>query len=132
PSLPTRGSAARFPIRRIYCVGRNYADHAREMGHDPDREPPFFFSKPADALLGEGQPLVYPPKTQELHHEVELVVALASGGRDIPVEAAASHIWGYGIGCDLTLRDLQGVAKKMGRPWDLSKGFDGSATCGAL
>lgn len=132
PSLPIRDSAARFPVRRIYCVGRNYAEHAREMGHDPDREPPFFFSKPADALLPEGQALAYPPQTRELHHEVELVVALASGGRDIAVEAAAGHIWGYGIGCDLTLRDLQGAAKKMGRPWDLSKGFDGSATCGAL
>ena len=102
------------------------------MGHDPDREPPFFFAKPADALLPDGRTLSYPPKTKELHHEVELVVALGSGGRDIAVEDAASHIWGYGIGCDLTLRDLQGVAKKMGRPWDLSKGFDGSAICGPL
>lgn len=132
PSLPISGSAQRFPLRRIYCVGRNYAEHAREMGHDPDREPPFFFSKPADAILPEGTSLPYPPLTDDLNHEAELVVALGSGGRDIAVEDAAAHIWGYAVGCDLTLRDLQAVAKKAGRPWDLAKGFDNSAACGPV
>ncbi|MBK4214973.1 fumarylacetoacetate hydrolase family protein [Paracoccus caeni] len=132
PSLPILGDSRRFPVRRIYCVGRNYADHAREMGHDPDREPPFFFSKPADALLTDGADLPYPPQTQDLHFEAELVVALKSGGTDIAAEAAAGMIWGYAAGNDFTRRDLQAQAKKAGRPWDLAKGFDLSAACGAL
>jgi fumarylpyruvate hydrolase len=132
PALEIHGSNARFPVRRIYCVGRNYAEHAREMGHDPDREPPFFFSKPADTVVGDGATLPYPPQTQNLHYEAELVVALGSGGRDIAVEHALDHVWGYACGNDLTRRDLQAQAKKLGRPWDLAKGFDRSAPIGAL
>lgn len=131
-SVPVAGRPERFAVRRIYCVGRNYADHAREMGHDPDREPPFFFSKPADALLTDGRPLPYPPRTADLHYEAELVVALRGGGRDIAPEQAQDLIWGYGAGNDFTLRDLQAQAKKLGRPWDMAKGFDHSAACGAL
>lgn len=131
PSLPVAGSDARFPVRRIYCVGRNYADHAREMGHDPDREPPFFFQKPADALATDGQ-FPYPPATQDVHHEIELVVALAQGGADIPVERALEHVYGYAVGLDMTRRDLQGQAKKLGRPWEVGKAFDHSAPCSAL
>ena len=132
PSLPVVGDTRRFPVRRIYCVGRNYADHAREMGHDPDREPPFFFSKPADALLTDGADLPYPPQTQDLHFEAELVVALGSGGTDIAPGDTQGLIWGYAAGNDFTRRDLQGAAKKAGRPWDLAKGFDLSAACGVL
>ncbi|MDR3515098.1 MAG: fumarylacetoacetate hydrolase family protein [Azospirillaceae bacterium] len=131
-TLAVRDSAQRFPVRRIYCVGRNYAAHAREMGHDPQREPPFFFSKPADAIVESGTAIPFPVATQDLHHEVELVVALGRGGADITVAAALSHVWGYGVGLDLTRRDLQAVAKKLGRPWDLAKGFDHSAPCSAL
>lgn len=131
-SLPIAASRQRFPVRRIYCVGRNYAEHAREMGHDPTREPPFFFSKPADALLTDGADMPYPPQTQDLHYEAELVVAIGVGGRDISVDAAQSHVWGYAAGNDLTRRDLQAAAKKLGRPWDLAKGFDYSAACAAL
>src|SRR4051795_10579031 len=105
-----------FPVRRVYCVGRNYAEHAREMGHDPDREEPFFFMKPADALVTNGR-FPYPPGTVDVHHEIELVAALGQGGRDIAVERALDHVWGYGVGLDMTRRDLQGVAKKAGRPW---------------
>ncbi|QDL91055.1 fumarylacetoacetate hydrolase family protein [Paroceanicella profunda] len=132
PSLPVTDSDTRFPVRRIYCVGRNYAAHAREMGNDPDREPPFFFSKPGDALAQDGETLPYPPQTDSLHFEAELVVAISTGGADIPEAEALSHVWGYAIGNDLTRRDMQGVAKKMGRPWDLAKGFDRSAVCGAV
>ncbi len=132
PSLPVAGSDRRFAVRRIYCVGRNYADHAREMGHDPNREPPFFFSKPADAVLTDGADLPWPPRTEDLNHEGELVVALGKGGRDIPADEAEECVWGYAVGCDLTLRDVQAVAKKAGRPWDLSKGFDNSAVCGPV
>lgn len=132
PSVPVAGSDARFPVRRIYCVGRNYADHAREMGHDPDREPPFFFGKPADALLTDGAALPYPPQTADLHFEAELVVALGLGGRDIAADRALDHVWGYAAGNDFTRRDLQAQAKKQGRPWDMAKGFDHSAACGAL
>ncbi|MFZ0100378.1 MAG: fumarylacetoacetate hydrolase family protein [Gemmobacter sp.] len=132
PSLPIAGSADRFAVRRIYCVGRNYAEHAREMGHDPDREPPFFFSKPADALLTDGASLPYPPMTDDLHFEAELVVALALGGANLPAADALAHIWGYAAGNDFTRRDLQASAKKMGRPWDMAKGFDHSAACGVL
>ncbi len=129
--LPTTTGAA-FPVRRVYCVGRNYAEHAREMGADPDREPPFFFSKPADALLPGGADMPYPPGTDELHHEIELVAALRSGGRDIAIEDALDHVWGYGVGLDMTRRDIQAVAKKQGRPWDMAKGFDHSAPIGLL
>ena len=132
PSLPVAGNAERFPVRRIYCVGRNYAAHAREMGADPEREPPFFFTKPADALVQDGDPVPYPPQTAELHHEVELVVALRHGGRDIRPEAALDHVFGYAVGLDMTRRDLQQAAKEKGRPWDMAKGFDHSAPVGSL
>ncbi len=121
-----------FPVRRIYCVGRNYAAHAREMGHDPDREPPFFFMKPADALTEDGSTIPYPPATADLHHEIELVVALDKGGANIPEEKALECVFGYTVGLDMTRRDLQGDAKERGRPWDTGKGFDHSAPIGAL
>jgi len=126
PLVPVLGLDGGFPIRRIYCVGRNYADHAREMGADPDREPPFFFGKPQDAVMPGGD-IAYPPATSNLHHEVELVVALARGGRDIPVSEALDHVYGYAVGIDLTRRDLQAMAKEKGQPWDMAKGFDQSA-----
>ncbi|MFC5458479.1 fumarylacetoacetate hydrolase family protein [Massilia niabensis] len=132
PSLAVFGSNLRFPIRRVFCVGRNYATHAREMGSDPDREPPFFFMKPADAVVPAEGALPYPPATQELHHEIELVVALRSGGADIPADEALTKVWGYGVGLDLTRRDLQAAAKEAGRPWDMAKGFDASAPCTPL
>jgi len=132
PSVAVHDSDARFPVRRIFCVGRNYAEHAREMGHDPNREPPFFFTKPADAVVDDGATLPYPPHTENLHHEAELVVAIGTGGADIEVTDALSHVWGYGVGNDLTRRDMQAKAKEMRRPWDMSKGFDNSAVCGAL
>ena len=131
-SLPVEGDARRFPVRRVFCVGRNYAAHAREMGHDPDREPPFFFTKPADALVPGGGAIPYPPATRDLHHEVELVVALGKGGADIPQGSALEHVFGYAVGIDLTRRDLQGEAKKLGRPWDMGKAFDRSAPISAL
>jgi fumarylpyruvate hydrolase len=131
-SLAVFGSSARFPIRRVFCVGRNYATHAREMGSDPDREPPFFFMKPADAVVPAEGALPYPPATQDLHHEIELVVALRSGGADIPSDEALAKVWGYGVGIDLTRRDMQAVAKDAGRPWDMAKGFDASAPCTPL
>ncbi len=131
PSLAVEGERARFPVGRIFCIGRNYADHAREMGHDPDREPPFFFMKPVSALATEGV-FRLPKGAQEVHHEVELVVALKSGGAEIAPEEALAHVFGYGVGLDMTRRDLQAVAKKLGRPWETAKGFDGSAPCGAL
>ncbi len=121
-----------FPVRRIFCVGRNYAAHAREMGHDPDRELPFFFTKPADALLIGGADMPYPAMTSELHHEMEQVVAIGVGGANIAEADALSHVWGYGAGLDMTRRDLQAEAKKAGRPWDMAKGFDHSAPIGAL
>jgi len=132
PSAAIAGTEARFPVRRIFCVARNYAEHAREMGYDPDREPPFFFTKPADALVEDGCDVPYPPRTQNLHHEVELVVAIGKGGRDIPVAGAEGHIYGYAVGNDLTRRDLQHLAKKDGRPWDTAKGFDFSAPMGPI
>lgn len=132
PSLSVQGSAARFPLRRIFCVGRNYSEHAREMGHDPDREPPFFFMKPADAVVPAEGVIAYPPLTADLHHEVELVVAIGKGGVDISPEDALSHVWGYGIGIDLTRRDLQAQAKKLSRPWEWAKAFDQSAPTTAL
>jgi fumarylpyruvate hydrolase len=120
-----------FPVARVFCVGRNYAEHSIEMGHDPDREPPFFFMKPADAVVPAGT-LPFPTRTQELHHEIELVVALGEGGRDIPVQRALDHVFGYAVGLDMTRRDLQAVAKKAGRPWDMAKGFDQSAPTGQI
>ena len=121
-----------FPVRRIFCVGRNYAAHAREMGGDPTREPPFFFTKPADAVVINGQDTPYPSQTSNLHHEVELVVAIGTGGHDIPAEKALAHVFGYAVGLDLTRRDLQDEAKAARRPWDMSKGFDASAPISAI
>jgi fumarylpyruvate hydrolase len=130
-TVDVAGMDAAFPVARVFCVGRNYAEHSIEMGHDPDREPPFFFMKPADAVVPPGT-LPFPTQTQDLHHEVELVVALAEGGRDIPVERALDHVFGYAVGLDMTRRDLQAVAKKAGRPWDMAKGFDQSAPTGEI
>ncbi|MDE9450066.1 fumarylacetoacetate hydrolase family protein [Aliiroseovarius sp. Z3] len=132
PFLPIAGSDDRFPVRRIYCVGQNYAAHAREMGSNPDQEPPFFFSKPADALVADGATVPYPPGTDNLHHEAELVVAIGTGGANIARDKALDHVWGYAVGNDLTRRDVQAAAKKIGRPWDMAKGFDHSAPCGPL
>lgn len=131
-SVAVAGDARRFPVRRIYCVGQNYAAHAREMGHNPDREQPFFFGKPADAIVESGATIPYPPRTADLHHEIELVVALRDGGADISREAALDHVFGYAAGVDLTRRDLQAEAKNLGRPWDFAKGFDNSAPVGAI
>jgi fumarylpyruvate hydrolase len=131
-TVAVEASTARFPVRRIFCVGQNYADHAREMGSDPDRAPPFFFAKPADAVVANGTSLPFPPLTTDLHHEVELVIALRSGGAGIAPDQAATTIWGWTVGLDLTRRDLQAEAKKAGRPWDMAKGFDHSAPTGAL
>ena len=132
PSVAVEGDSARFPIRRVFCVGRNYAAHAREMGKDPTREPPFFFMKPADAVVPAQGVVPYPPLTADLHHEIELVVALGRGGSNVAPEAALDLVWGYGVGVDLTRRDLQDTAKKMSRPWDWAKGFDASAPCSAI
>lgn len=131
PSVPVAGGG-RFPVRRIFCVGRNYAEHAREMGHDPDREPPFFFTKPGDALVTDGADMPYPSGTADLHHEVELVIALGRGGAEIPVAEAGQCVWGAAVGLDMTRRDLQAEAKRLGRPWDMAKGFDQSAPIGTL
>jgi fumarylpyruvate hydrolase len=131
PSVPT-ATGGRFPVRRIHCVGRNYAAHAREMGHDPDREPPFFFGKPADAVVTDGRDTPYPTLTAQLEFEVELVVALGAGGQDVAVADALDLVWGYAVGVDLTRRDLQAEAKRLGRPWDLAKGFDHSAPIGTI
>ncbi len=130
--LPVAGTDARFPVRRIFCVGLNYADHAREMGGDPQRSPPFFFSKPADAATSSGQTLPFPVATENLHHEAELVVAIGKGGSNITPQDAETHIWGFAAGNDLTRRDLQAAAKAAGRPWSMAKGFDNSAVIGAL
>jgi fumarylpyruvate hydrolase len=132
PTLPVRGSAQVFPIRRVYCIGRNYAEHAIEMGHDPTREPPFFFQKNPNNVIGPDRAFPYPPRSQDVHHEIELVVALKSGGRNIPVDKAWDHIFGYAVGLDMTRRDLQGEAKKLGRPWEIGKAFEDSAPCSAL
>jgi fumarylpyruvate hydrolase len=135
-SLPIAGSDARFPVRRVYCVGRNYAAHAREMGFDPDREPPFFFCKPADAVLpvadGQTLELPYPAETSNYHYEIELVVAIGKGGRDIPEEGANEYVWGYAVGLDMTRRDLQMKMREMGRPWEIGKAFDASAPIAPL
>jgi fumarylpyruvate hydrolase len=132
PSVAVEGTADRFPVRRIFCVGRNYAEHAREMGHDPQAEPPFFFCKPADALVPSGAVIPFPPLTTDLHHEAELVAAVGTGGQDIAEAGALAHVWGYAAGNDLTRRDLQAEAKAARRPWDMAKGFDRSAVVGAL
>ena len=132
PTVEVAGTDARFPVHRIYCIGRNYADHVREMGADPKRDPPVFFSKPADAVVANGEAVPYPPQTANLHHEIELVIALDRGGRDIPVATALDHVFGYAVGNDLTRRDLQHAAKNAGAPWDTAKGFDHSAPLSAL
>lgn len=132
PALPIEGQDQLFPVRRIFCVGRNYAAHTREMGGDPDRETPFFFMKPAEAVVPPGTPVPYPMATRDLHHEVELVVALKSGQADIAAEDALSHVFGYGVGVDLTRRDLQKVAKDKRQPWASAKAFDHSAPCSTI
>jgi fumarylpyruvate hydrolase len=131
-SVAMAGEAARFPVRRIFCVGRNYAAHAREMGKDPDREPPFFFTKPADAVVDSGATIPYPPETSNFHYEIELIVAIGRAGSDIRPEAALDHVFAYGVGIDLTRRDLQFEARDKGRPWDWGKAFDLSAPIAPL
>lgn len=131
-SVAIAGSDARFPVRRIFCVGRNYADHVREMGGDPRQDPPIFFTKPADAVTDSGVDVAYPPQTANLHHEVELVVALRSGGAGIAPESALQHVYGYAVGNDLTRRDLQHALRGKGLPWDMSKAFDQSAQVAPL
>ncbi len=130
--LPVAGEAAAFPVRRVYCVGRNYAEHAREMGGDPSREPPFFFQKNPDNLVPPPGDFQYPSRSQDVHHEVELMVALKAGGADIRLEDAPACIYGYGVAIDFTRRDLQQAAKKAGRPWEIAKAFEHSAPCSAL
>ncbi len=130
-AVPVEGSRQLFPVRRVYCVGRNYAAHRREMGGD-DRDPPFFFAKPADAVVPPGGAVPYPPRTSNLHHEIELVVALGSGGVNVPLERALDLVYGYAVGVDLTRRDLQNAAKDKGQPWESSKGFDASAPISAI
>ncbi|MEY8843488.1 fumarylacetoacetate hydrolase family protein [Cribrihabitans sp. XS_ASV171] len=132
PSVGVAESDSRIPVRRIFCVGRNYAAHAREMGQDPDREPPFFFTKPADAVVSDGETVAYPPETENFHYEAELVAVIGTGGRDIPEADALSHVWGYAVGNDLTRRDIQLAARDKGRPWDMGKGFDRSAVIGPV
>jgi fumarylpyruvate hydrolase len=132
PSVAVAGSELRFPVHRIYCVGRNYAEHTREMGFDPEREPPFFFSKPADAVVASGATIPYALATQNLHHEMELVVAISKEGANIKREAALDHVFGYAAGLDMTRRDLQLAARDKGRPWDVGKGFDQSAPISAI
>ena len=134
-SVPVAGRAERFPVRRVYCVGRNYVEHAKEMGFS-GREPPFFFLKPADAVVpvpaGETGSIAYPSLTKDLHHEIELVAAIGTGGRNIAAADARKHIWGYAVGLDMTRRDLQGEQKKLGRPWEIGKSFEQSAPCGPV
>lgn len=132
PFVPVKGTEERFPVHRIYCVGQNYADHAIEMGGDPTRNPPFFFQKNPDNLVINGGDFPYPPKTDDVHYEIELIVALKTGGSDIPVETALNHVYGYAVGVDMTRRDLQTVAKKAGRPWEVAKAFEHSAPCSAI
>ena len=132
PSLAVIGTDARFPVRRLFCVGQNYASHAREMGSDPQRRPPCFFMKPSTAVVAGGGAIPYPLATRNLHHEVELVAALSSGGSQVPVDRALDCVFGYAVGLDLTRRDLQSEAKQNGRPWDMAKGFDASAPIGHL
>lgn len=130
-TLPVAGTSLRFPVNRVYCIGRNYAEHAREMGHDPDREPPFFFQKNPSNLDTSGE-FPYPVHTDDVHWEIEMVAALKSGGKDIAVDDALDHVFGYGVALDMTRRDLQGVAKKLGRPWEIGKAFDRSAPATGL
>jgi fumarylpyruvate hydrolase len=132
PTIAVAGADMRFPLRRIFCVGRNYADHVREMGNDPKSEPPLFFTKPADAVVESGATIAYPQNTSNFHHEVELVVAIGRGGAGIEQRHALEHVWGYGVGVDLTRRDRQAEAKQAGAPWDTAKAFDNSAPVGAL
>ncbi len=131
PTQPIRGTDLRFPVRRVYCIGRNYAAHTIEMGGDPDREPPFFFQKNPDNLDPSGE-FPYPVESSDVHHELEMIVALKSGGVNIPVERALDHVYGYAVGLDMTRRDLQGEAKDLRRPWEIGKAFEHSAPCGAL
>ena len=131
PSLPVRGTSERFPVRRIYCIGRNYADHAIEMGHDPEKEPPFFFQKNAENIDSSGE-FPYPPETNDVHFEVEMIVALKRGGANIEIADAMQLVFGYGVGLDMTRRDLQGEMKKLGRPWEIGKAFERSAPMGPL
>jgi fumarylpyruvate hydrolase len=135
-AVPVAGRDAQFAVRRVYCVGRNYAAHAREMGFDPDREPPFFFCKPTDAVVpvayGETLELTYPSQTQNYHYEAELVAVIGKGGADIEVEQALDHVWGYAVGVDMTRRDLQMKMREMGRPWEIGKAFDRSAPMGPI
>ncbi|MBO6562284.1 MAG: fumarylacetoacetate hydrolase family protein [Nisaea sp.] len=130
-AIPVAGSDALFPVRRVYCIGRNYAAHAVEMGHDPDREPPFFFQKNPDNLDASGE-FPYPPESNDVHHEMEMLVALKSGGSNIALEDALNHVYGYGLSLDMTRRDLQGEQKKLGRPWEIGKAFERSAPCGPV
>lgn len=132
PALPVFGTDLLFPVRRIWCVGRNYAEHAREMGHDPDREPPFFFAKPADAIVASGSTIPFPMATEDLHHEIELVVAIGQGGVAIDAERALDHVFGYAVGLDMTRRDRQAEAKRLARPWEMGKAFDRSAPMSAI
>ncbi|MBX9459160.1 MAG: fumarylacetoacetate hydrolase family protein [Rhizobium sp.] len=132
PTLPVSGSQALFPVHRIYCVGRNFAEHAIEMGHDPGREPPFFFQKNPDTLVPAGADFPYPPETSDVHHEIEMVVALGSGGDNIALDKALDCVFGYAVGLDMTRRDLQAEAKKLGRPWEVGKAFENSAPCGPI
>ncbi len=132
PALAVRGTDKLLPVHRIYCVGRNYAEHAIEMGHDPTREPPFFFQKNPDNLMPGGGDFPYPDRTADVHHELELVVALAKGGRDVAAGRALEHVYGYAVGLDMTRRDLQAEAKKLGRPWDVAKAFEHSAPCSEI
>ena len=130
-TAPIKNTDALFPVRRIYCIGRNYADHAIEMGHDPDREPPFFFQKNPDNLDFSGT-FTYPAKSQDVHYEIELVIAIGKGGKDISLDSAVTHVYGYALGLDMTRRDLQGEMKKMGRPWEIGKAFEKSAPMGPI
>jgi fumarylpyruvate hydrolase len=132
PALAIRGSDKLFPVHRIYCVGRNYAEHAIEMGHDPNREPPFFFQKNPDTLVASGGTFPYPDASKDVHHEFEMVVALKSGGKNIAVGDALTHVFGYAVGLDMTRRDLQGEAKKLGRPWEVGKAFESAAPCSEI
>jgi fumarylpyruvate hydrolase len=131
PALAVQGDSRTFPVRRIWCVGRNYLEHIRELGND-ERNPPFFFAKHADMIAPDGATIPYPTLTKDMQHEVELVVALKSGGLNIPADKALDHVWGYGVGIDLTRRDLQTISRKKEQPWEIGKSFDLSAPCGAL
>ncbi len=131
-SLPIVGNEKRFPVRRIYCVGRNYLDHIRETAGADEREPPFFFQKPTDAILANGSEFPYPPQSEKTHHEIELVVAIGTGGKEIKTENALDHVYGYTVGIDMTRRDLQSKAKEMRRPWEAGKSFDRAAPCSAI